>query len=172
MTMRLQPGSGWQTKGFVRECRVQSPAVRMRAENASHRLVDDAEHTGPNLESIHGASRGVKFCLGSRSVLVNYRVSPGRTVQLPSATERIRSGGGNVTFLSLAVVENGEGGPMHRSTVRLAFATRVLAIGLMGPEIVVRALKPTSPASRRAEVERAYRFVLRNGVLIESGAEV
>jgi len=61
---------------------------------------------------------------------------------------------------------------MHRSTVRLAFATRVLAIGLMGPEIVVRALKPTSPASRRAEVERAYRFVLRNGVLIESGAEV
>ena len=78
------------------------------------------------------------------------------------------NGGGSGTFLSLAVVENWNGFPMHRSTVRLVDVLEVRSLEIEGREIVARVLEPRRPTPRSfTDPEKTHRYVWADGDFVE-----
>ena len=78
------------------------------------------------------------------------------------------NGGGSGTFLSLAVVENSNGFPMHAGTIRLPARVDVLGLAADGRKIVARLQHPPRHGPRSMlEPEETHVYEWKDGVLLE-----
>ena len=78
------------------------------------------------------------------------------------------NGGGSGTFLSLAVVENSNGFPMHAGTIRLPARVDVLGLAADGRKIVARLQHPPRHGPRSLlEPEQTHVYEWKDGVLLE-----
>jgi hypothetical protein len=78
------------------------------------------------------------------------------------------NGGGSGTFLSLALVENWHGIPVHRATIRLTDASEVLSLEIEDRTITARLLEPPRPTPASfTDPEQTRVYELRNGMLVE-----
>ena len=81
------------------------------------------------------------------------------------------NGGGSGTFLSLAVVENWNGAPMHRGTVRLPERSEVQSLEVDGRRIVAHLLEPPRPRPRSmTDPEQVHVYEWTDGELFEATA--
>jgi mRNA-degrading endonuclease RelE of RelBE toxin-antitoxin system len=72
----------WRAKSFAREYRKLDPVSKEQVDDTLGRLLRNPESPGLNVESVRGASRGVKSCRVSHSMRMIYRVSPDGILQL------------------------------------------------------------------------------------------
>lgn len=78
------------------------------------------------------------------------------------------NGGGSGTFLSLVVVENWNGLPMHRSTLGIGDRIEVLSLEIHGQQIVARLLEPPRPTpSSFTDPEQTHRYEWTGEGLVE-----
>ena len=84
-----------------------------------------------------------------------------------AAVVLVWNGGGSGTFLSLAVVENWNGLPMHAGTIRLPDRSDVRALEVDGRRIVAHLLEPPRPRPRAmTDPEQVRVYEWQDGELI------
>ena len=78
------------------------------------------------------------------------------------------NGGGSGTFLSLAVVENWNGFPMHAGTIRLPERSDVQRLEVDGGRIIAHLLEPPRPRPQSmTDPEQVHVYEWKEGVLGE-----